>query len=711
VRPDAARRVWPTASRPRWNWPTGLPSSNSPTKPLDEKPKSTMHPLKGAGQVLQKRNHERIVFSARFACPVSGFTIDEIEPRLFSFNAPREPARRATGSAPSCSSSPNWWCPTEPLSLSQGAIAPWAKTGASSPYYEQTLVALAGTTACDRRRGSDLPKRRSTGHPVRFGRASSHHRLRRRPAQIQDAQAVRGRASQHRAALARNRFQWVREELSRYQLAHPCEDCDGYRRRSTSGWVPQRRRPRIPDDVALGGHARRRRGAAHPARLADRLRPDRRAVRARRAVDRAAPARQRRLLDTLATAARPRQHRDRRRARRGDDPRPPTTSSTSGRAPASTAARSSRRASPRHHGGARTASPGSTCRAQDDPGAGQRREPTGLESLTVVGAREQPAEHRRRHPARQLHLRHRRLGRGKSTLVIDILYRADARGSTSRRCRPGEARPHRRHRVLDKVIDIDQSPIGRTPRSNPATYTGAFDNVRELVRQTPRPRRAATSRAVLVQRQGRALRGLPGRRHVIKIEMHFLPDVYVPCEVCKGARYNRDTLDIEFKGKNIADVLDMTVEEARSSSPTSRDPRQAADAARRRARLRQGRPAGDDAVGRRGAAGEARPRSWPSAPPAARSTSSTSRRPACTSTTSRKLLTVLHALVDQGNTVLVIEHNLDVIKTADWIIDLGPEGGDGGGQLKLAVTTGENHPLPLTDHKTSYRAARACLLA
>ena len=169
---------------------------------------------------------------------------------------------------------------------------------------------------------------------------------------------------------------------------------------------------------------------------------------------------------------------------------------------------------------------------------------------------------------------------------------------------------------------------------------------------------------------------------MIKVEMHFLPDIYVPCDVCHGKRYNRETLEIRYKGKNIHEVLDMTVEQAHeffSAVPVIA--RKLADPARCRPRLHHARPERDHAVGRRSAARQARRWNCPSATPGARSTSSTSRPPACTSTTSTLLLHVLHRLRDHGNTVVVIEHNLDVIKTADWIIDLGPEGGDGGGHI------------------------------
>ena len=160
---------------------------------------------------------------------------------------------------------------------------------------------------------------------------------------------------------------------------------------------------------------------------------------------------------------------------------------------------------------------------------------------------------------------------------------------------------------LDKVIDIDQRAIGRTPRSNPATYTGAFTPDPRLVRGPARGQGARLSAgAVQLQRQGRALRGLPGRRRLIKIEMHFLPDVYVTCETCKGQRYNRETLEVKFKNKSIADVLDMTVEDAQDFfQAVPSDPREDGRAGAGGPWLHQGRPAGDDAVGRRGAAGEA----------------------------------------------------------------------------------------------------------
>src|SRR5437773_12350544 len=272
-------------------------------------------------------------------------------------------------------------------------------------------------------------------------------------------------------------------------------------------------------------------------------------------------------------------------------------------------------------------------------------------------------------------------GSGKSTLVNDILYRALMQKVYRSKEVPGRHTKVEGWEALDKVINIAQSPIGRTPRSNPATYTGVFDSIRKLFSQT----QEARVRGYLPGRFSFNVKG--GRCEAcagdgtIKIEMHFLPDVYVPCEVCKGDRYNRDTLDITFKGKNIAEVLDMPCEEAKeffANQPViSRHMQTIVDVGLGYVRLGQPAPTLSG--------GEAQ-RVKLSSELSKRSTGHTMYvldEP----TTGlhfediRKLLFVLSKLVDQGNTVVVIEHNLDVIKTADWIIDLGPEGGDGGGTV------------------------------
>jgi excinuclease ABC subunit A len=264
-------------------------------------------------------------------------------------------------------------------------------------------------------------------------------------------------------------------------------------------------------------------------------------------------------------------------------------------------------------------------------------------------------------------------------LVNDILLTALMQRIYHSKTAPGRHSSVEGLEYLDKVIAIDQSPIGRTPRSNPATYTGMFDHIRKLFTQT----QEAKVRGYLPGRFSFNVKG--GRCEAcagdgtIKIEMHFLPDVYVPCEVCKGARYNRDTLDVTFKGKNIAEVLDMPCEEAleffANQPAISRHLQTIVDVGLGYVRLGQPAPTLSG--------GEAQ-RVKLASELAKRSTGHTiyvldEPTTGLHFEDIRRLLTVLSRLVDQGNSVLVIEHNLDVIKTADWIIDLGPEGGDGGG--------------------------------
>ncbi|HUV10586.1 MAG TPA: excinuclease ABC subunit UvrA, partial [Acidimicrobiia bacterium] len=272
-------------------------------------------------------------------------------------------------------------------------------------------------------------------------------------------------------------------------------------------------------------------------------------------------------------------------------------------------------------------------------------------------------------------------GSGKSTLVNDILYHSLMQRVYRSKVVPGRHKTIEGAEYLDKVINIDQSPIGRTPRSNPATYTGVFDKVRALFAST----QEAKVRGYL---QGRFSFNVKGGRcescsgdGTIKIEMHFLPDVYVPCEVCKGARYNRDTLDITFKGKNIADVLDLSIEDACeffANQPTiARHLQTLLDVGLGYVRLGQPAPTLSG--------GEAQ-RVKLSSELGKRATGRTiyildEPTTGLHFEDVRKLLGVLQRLVDTGNTVLVIEHNLDVIKSADWIIDLGPEGGDRGGKM------------------------------
>lgn len=280
-------------------------------------------------------------------------------------------------------------------------------------------------------------------------------------------------------------------------------------------------------------------------------------------------------------------------------------------------------------------------------------------------------------------------GSGKSTLVNDILYKALAKALYKGKHRPGKHRDVKGIEHIEKVIDIDQSPIGRTPRSNPATYTGVFDDIRDVFAQTNEAK-------VRGYKKGRFSFNVKGGRceacrgdGIIKIEMHFLPDVYVPCEVCQGKRYNRETLEVKYKGKNISDILNMTIDEAliffENIPRIKRKLQTIADVGLGYIKL--GQPAttlsGGEAQ-RVKLASELHRRSNGKSfyildePTTGLHTDDIKR-----------LLNVLNRLVDNGDTVLVIEHNLDVIKTADYIIDLGPEGGEGGGEVIVTGTPEE----------------------
>jgi len=294
-------------------------------------------------------------------------------------------------------------------------------------------------------------------------------------------------------------------------------------------------------------------------------------------------------------------------------------------------------------------------------------------------------------------------GSGKSTLVNDILYNVLARELHGARTVPGRHRRVQGLEHLDKVVHVDQSPIGRTPRSNPATYTGVFDHVRRLFSETPEAK-------VRGYQPGRFSFNVKGGRceacsgdGTLRIEMNFLPDVYVPCEVCHGARYNRETLEVHYKGKTIAEVLDMPIEEAldffEAVPPIARHLRTLVDVGLGYVRLGQSAPtlSGGEAQ-RVKLASELQKRS-------------TGRTVYVLDepTTGlhfediRKLLLVLQGLVDKGNTVIVIEHNLDVVKSADWIIDMGPEGGSGGGTV-VATGTPEDIAANLASHTGTHLA-------
>jgi excinuclease ABC subunit A len=310
-----------------------------------------------------------------------------------------------------------------------------------------------------------------------------------------------------------------------------------------------------------------------------------------------------------------------------------------------------------------------------------RRQP-GSETIVVRGARE--------HNLKNLNVRIPLglfvavtgvSGSGKSSLVRDILLPALMQKVYKSKDAPGRHTGVDGVQFIDKVIDMDQSPIGRTPRSNPATYTGVFDDIRKLFATTPESK-------VRGYLPGRFSFNVPGGRceacsgdGTIKIEMHFLPDIYVPCELCKGARYNRDTLEVTYKGRNISEVLNMPIADAvgffANQPRIARHLQTLLDVGLGYVRLGQPAPTLSG--------GEAQ-RVKLASELAKRSTGHTMYLLDEPTTglhfeDVRRLLTVLARLVEQGNTVVVIEHNLDVIKTADWIIDLGPDGGDQGGEI------------------------------
>jgi len=272
-------------------------------------------------------------------------------------------------------------------------------------------------------------------------------------------------------------------------------------------------------------------------------------------------------------------------------------------------------------------------------------------------------------------------GSGKSTLVFDILYKALAKKLYGSREDPGEHTAIYGMEYIDRVIDVDQSPIGRTPRSNPATYTGVFTHIRDFYAKLPEAKaRGFKPQHFSFNMKGGRCEACEGEGY-IRIEMHFLPDVYVPCEVCKGTRYNSEVLEVKYKGKSIADVLDMTVDEAleffEDVPNIKRKLQLMADVGLGYIKL--GQPSTTLSGGE---AQRIKLAKELSKMPTGRTLYILDEP-----TTGlhfedvRKLIDVLHRLVDNGNTVLVIEHNLDVIKNADWVIDLGPEGGDDGGYL------------------------------
>ena len=681
---------------------------------------------------------ERTIFSERFACPVSGFTIDEIEPRLFSFNNP-------FGACPSCDGlgtmmyfDPELTVPDDSRALGNGAIAPWANS--SSPYFRQTLDGIARHFKVSMREPfRDLPE--DVQKAILDGTGDTKIKLSYddglRSYTIE--KPFEGVIPNMQRRWRETDSAWVREELAKYQSVHPCEVCGGHRLKPEAlavkihglhaGEVSCMTIAEAGEWFrALSGHLNEK----HLA-IAERVLKE---INARLGFLNNVGLEYLSLSRASGTLSGGESQRIRLASQIGsgltgvlyvlDEPSIGLHQRDNQRL-LGTLQRLRDLGNTvivvEHDEDAiRTADylvdmgPGAGIHGGEVVAAGRPEEvlacPDSVTAQYLTGRREipLPATRRSGKPNRSLRIKGARAnnlqnidveiplgtftcitgvsGGGKSTLIVETLYKALAKRLNNARTHPGAHDSIRGAEYLDKIIDIDQSPIGRTPRSNPATYTGAFTPIREWFAGLPesKARGYAPGRFSFNVKGGRceACQG----DGVIKIEMHFLPDVYVQCDQCKGQRYNRETLEITFKNKSIADILDMTVEEGAGffkAVPAIRDKLQTLD------RVGLGYiHVGQQATTLSG--GEAQ-RVKLAKELSKRATGRTlyildEPTTGLHFADIEKLLEVLHALVEQGNTVVVIEHNLEVIKTADNIIDLGPEGGDGGGRI-VAVGTPE----------------------
>src|SRR6059058_5440742 len=709
----------------------------APTGPREARPDDRLHavskdeaPAKRVAKIHDKSGPERILFSEKFACPVSGFTIPEIEPRLFSFNNPYGACPECGGLGVEQHVDEELVIPDKEATLRRGAIAPWAKS--SSPYYIQTLTALGKfyKFTLDTK-WKDLPKK--TQGAILHGSGDDEIKFSYEDGvrSYDTKKPFEGVITNIDRRYRETESEWAREELAKYFSDVPCAACNGHRLKPEAlcvkiggkhigeiselsvlragEWfesVPKalnaqqneiaarvlkeiRERLSFLLDVGLNYLTLARAsgtlsgGESQRIRLASQIGSGLTGV--LYVLDEPSIGlHQRDNARLLETLKRLRDLGNTVIVVEHDEDAIRLADHVLDIGPGAGM-----------HGGHIVAQ-GTPADIMNNPKSLTGKYLTGEWSVEVPERR--PPNHRR--TIKVVNARGNNLknvsaeiplglftcvtgvsGGGKSTLLIDTLYKAIARKLNN--ASEGAA-PHDRIEGLehiDKIIDIDQSPIGRTPRSNPATYTGAFTPIREWFAGLPEAKARGYE-------PGRFSFNVKGGRceacqgdGVIKIEMHFLPDVYVTCDVCKGKRYNRETLDVLLKGKSIADVLDMTVEEAAEffkAVPRVRETFQTLH--------RVGLDyihVGQQATTLSG--GEAQ-RVKLAKELSKRATGRTLYildEP----TTGlhfhdvKKLLEVLHELVAQGNTVVVIEHNLEVIKTADWVIDLGPEGGDGGGEI------------------------------
>ncbi|MGJ8605844.1 MAG: excinuclease ABC subunit UvrA [Marivita sp.] len=678
---------------------------------------------------------ERHTFSEKFACPVSGFTIPEIEPRLFSFNAPFGACPECDGLGVELFFDERLVVPDATLKIADGALAPWRK--GKSPYFLQTIESIAKHYEFNKgSRWKDLDPHIQQVFLYGSGDEEIPFRYDEGGRVYQVSRTFEGVIPNMERRYRETDSNWIREEFERYQNNRSCGTCGGYRLREEAlavkiagvhvgqvvqmsikeafDWcssVPEhltnqkneiakailkeiRERLGFLNNVGLEYLTLSRNagtlsgGESQRIRLASQIGSGLTGV--LYVLDEPSIGLHQRDNDRLLGTLKSLRDQgntvivvehDEEAIREADyvfDIGPGAGV----------------------HGG-QVVSKGTPQEVADDPAS--------LTGQYLSGAREiaVPTERRTGKKGKSIKVVKATgnnlqnvtaefplgkfvcvtgvSGGGKSTLTIETLFKTASMRLNGARQTPAPCETIKGLEHLDKVIDIDQRPIGRTPRSNPATYTGAFTPIRDWFAGLPE----AKARGY---KPGRFSFNVKGGRceacqgdGVIKIEMHFLPDVYVTCETCKGARYNRETLEIRFKGKSIADVLDMTVEDAQEFFKAVPSIREKMDAL-----MRVG--LGYIKVGQQAttlSGGEAQ-RVKLSKELAKRSTGRTlyildEPTTGLHFEDVRKLLEVLHELVEQGNSVIVIEHNLDVIKTADWLIDIGPEGGDGGGQI---VATG-----------------------
>jgi excinuclease ABC subunit A len=677
-----------------------------------------------------------LLFSERFACPVSGFTIAEIEPRLFSFNNPAGACPVCDGLGHKLKFTADAVIPDKDKSLHKGAVAPWSR--GPSPLYTQTLQALArhyGFSMDDPwhklpAKAQDVVLNGSKGEKIKFVYDDNARKY-------EVSKTFEGVLPNLERRWRETDSAWVREELGRYQTETPCEACEGKRLR------PEALAVKIDAcDISQVSSLSISHARAWFTALDDKL-TDKQMEIARRIL-KEINDRLRFLVDVglnylnLARASGTLSGGESQRIRLAsqigsgltgvlyvlDEPsiglhqRDNTRLLTSLKGlrdlgnsvivvehdeEAILAADYVIDMGPAAgvHGGSVVAE-GKPQAIMDNAKSitgqyllgtreieipEQRRPISKKKMLRVVGATGNNLKSVTGEiPVGTFTCVTGVSGGGKSTFTIETLYKAAARRLNNASDAPAPHEKIEGFENFDKVIEIDQSPIGRTPRSNPATYTGAFQPIRDWFAQLPEAKARGYG-------PGRFSFNVKGGRceacqgdGLIKIEMHFLPDVYVTCDVCKGRRYNRETLEILFKGKSIADVLDMTVEEAATffkAVPTIRDKMETL----KRVGLSYVK-VGQSATTLSG--GEAQ-RVKLSKELSKRATGRTlyildEPTTGLHFEDVRKLLEVLHELVDQGNTMIVIEHNLDVVKTADWLVDFGPEGGDGGGEIVAAGT-------------------------